>query len=191
MPKQQHFPSRADFRAWLEENHDKEMELWLVYYKKHTKRPTISYEESVCEALCFGWIDGKVRTIDDERFMQRYTPRKKNSRWSELNKKRAEKMIAEGSMTDAGMRTIEHAKSSGKWDEAVAYADIEFPDAPPELWKAFDRNKTAKAFFDNLANSYRKMYIAWVAFAKRPETKAKRIAEVVRRCELNEKPGML
>ena len=188
MPQHLHFPSRSAFRAWLEENHSVKPELWLVYYKKHTGKESVSYEDGVCEAICFGWIDGKVMTIDDDCYKQRFSPRRKNSKWSELNKRRAEKMMSEGSMTEAGMRSIEEAKANGKWDESTSRI---IPDMPPELFQALQKNKTAFQNFNNFANSYRNLYIAWVSAAKREETKLKRIAEVVRRAEINEKPGML
>ena len=188
MPQHLHFPSRAAFRAWLEENHSVKPELWLIYYKVHTGIESVSYEDAVCEAVCFGWIDGKIMTIDEDRYMQRFSPRRKNSKWSELNKRRAEKMMSEGSMTEAGMRSIEEAKANGKWDES---SDRIIPEMSAELKQALNRNKTARNNFENFAKSYQNMYIAWVSAAKREETMMKRIAEVVRRSELNEKPGMM
>ena len=95
------FKTRYDFRSWLEQNHDKESELWLIYYKKHTNVESISYNDAVEEALCYGWIDGKVRTIDVESYMQRCTPRRSKSVWSKVNKKRCLKMISEGKIADA------------------------------------------------------------------------------------------
>ena len=104
------FTNRTQWRTWLTKNQDKESEVWLVYYKKHTKKPTISYDDAVEEALCYGWIDGKVRTIDEERYMQRFTPRKPDSLWSLINKKRVLKLIEEKKMTPIGMELIKEAK---------------------------------------------------------------------------------
>lgn len=106
MNKTLYVTNRDDWRAWLNKNHKTEKEVWLIYYKNHTGKPTIPYDVAVEEALCFGWIDSIVKRIDDERYMQKFTPRKTNSNWSELNKKRVKKMIKEGRMTEAGMAKI-------------------------------------------------------------------------------------
>ena len=94
--------SRAAWRNWLQKNHKARTEVWLVYYKKHTGKPTVTYDDAVEEALCFGWIDSTVRTIDDERYMQKFTPRRPGSVWSETNIKRARRMIDQGLMTESG-----------------------------------------------------------------------------------------
>src|SRR5256885_14789235 len=98
--------SRDDWRAWLEKNHETEKEVWLIYYKKHTNRPRIPYDDAVEEALCFGWIDSIVQKIDDERYAQKFTPRKSSSKWSESNKRRVRKLLQEGRMTQAGLAKI-------------------------------------------------------------------------------------
>jgi len=95
--------NRRQWRSWLQKNHDCRDEVWLVYYKKHTNKPSIPYVDAVEEAICFGWIDGKVRSVDAERNVQRYTPRRERSNWSELNIGRARRMIAQGQMTEAGL----------------------------------------------------------------------------------------
>lgn len=100
--KQLYVTDRDAWRAWLEKNYDTEKEIWLIYYKKHTGKPRIPYDDAVEEALCFGWIDSTVKRVDDEKFAQKFTPRKNKSNWSDLNKKRAKKMIREGRMTKAG-----------------------------------------------------------------------------------------
>ena len=97
--------TRDEWRAWLAEHHDTEREVWLVSYKKHTGRPQIPYDDAVEEALCFGWIDSLVKTIDDERFAQKFSPRKGKSNWSESNKRRVRKLVREGRMTEAGLAT--------------------------------------------------------------------------------------
>ena len=180
---------RVAWRDWLKKNHTSENEIWLIYYKKHTGKPRIPYDDAVEEALCFGWIDSLVKTIDDEKYMQKYSPRKKSSVWSEYNVKRCEKMIKEDKMTDAGLKLIEEAKKSGKWQQAYISKKIfEMPDA---LEIALKKDKTAWANFNNFAPSYKNNYIHWVISAKREETKNNRIAEVVKRSALNKKPGML
>ena len=113
--KELYVMNREDWRAWLEQNHATEKEVWLLYYKKHTGKPTIPYDDAVEEALCFGWIDSLVKRIDDEKYTQKFTPRKNRSVWSESNKKRAKRTIKLGRMTGAGLHKIRAAKKSGEW----------------------------------------------------------------------------
>jgi uncharacterized protein YdeI (YjbR/CyaY-like superfamily) len=105
-PTTLHVTTRNEWRAWLAEHHDTEKEVWLISYKKHTGRPQIPYDEAVEEALCFGWIDSLVKTIDEERFAQKFTPRKMKNNWSESNKRRVKKLVREGRMTQAGLSKI-------------------------------------------------------------------------------------
>ncbi|MBN1339917.1 MAG: YdeI/OmpD-associated family protein, partial [Bacteroidales bacterium] len=169
MPNPQYFRSRDEWRTWLVSHHCKENEVWLVYYKKHTGKPTVRYEEAVEEALCFGWIDTTVKTMDEERYMQKYTPRKKGSGWSKINRKRAEKMIAEGRMTGTGILKIEEAKKTGAWERAyLPEKDVEMP---PDLKEALYSDKQAWNYFSALPPSAQKMYIIWVCQAKREETR--------------------
>ena len=116
--KQLHVTDREEWRTWLEKNHDVEQEIWLIYYKKHTGKPRIPYDDAVEEAICYGWIDSTVKRLDDEKYMQKYTPRKAKSIWSELNKTRAGKMIKAGRMTETGLERIREAKRSGEWKKA-------------------------------------------------------------------------
>ena len=188
-PNSIHFENRDAWRKWLEKNHDKSSEIWVIYYKKHTKKPTVQYGEAVEEAICFGWIDSTVQTIDEERYRQKYTPRNKTSLWSELNRKRARKMIKAGKMTDAGMAKIEEAKKNSRWDKT--YSTSRQFEMPPELEEALKVNKAAWENFNNFAPSYRNLYAGWVGSAKKSETREKRIKEVVERSARNEKPGMM
>ena len=181
--------NRNEWRSWLEKNHNSENEIWLIYYKKNSGKPRIPYDDAVEEALCYGWIDSLVKSIDDEKYMQKYTPRKKNSVWSELNVKRCEKMIKEGQMTMAGLKLIELAKESGNWQKA--YEPKKSFEMPDSLKIALKKDKTVWNNFNNFAPSYKNNYIAWVVSAKREETKVKRIQEVVKRSALNQKPGMM
>jgi uncharacterized protein YdeI (YjbR/CyaY-like superfamily) len=174
---------------WLEKKHASEKEIWLIYYKKHTKKPTVAYNEAVEEALCFGWIDSIVKRIDDETYMQKYTPRKDNSIWSQANKKRTEKMISEGKMTKAGFDKIEIAKKNGQLEKAyTSQKKIEMPDY---LEKELKKNELAWNNFNNFASSYQNMYIGWVTAAKRLETREKRITAVIARSVKNQKPEMM
>jgi uncharacterized protein YdeI (YjbR/CyaY-like superfamily) len=112
-----HFTTTDEWRAWLLANHAAEKEVWLTFYKKHAATPSITFDEATDEALSFGWIDSSMKRIDDEKYVLRYTPRRKGSNWSERNMKRVAELIEQGRMTEAGLAKIEEAKKSGKWDE--------------------------------------------------------------------------
>jgi uncharacterized protein YdeI (YjbR/CyaY-like superfamily) len=170
--------SRDGWRSWLARNHDKETKgTWLVFHKTGSGRPSVGYEEAVEEALCFGWIDSIIKRIDDEEYVRKFSPRRPGSPWSGLNKARVAKTIAEGRMTRHGLAKIEAAKKSGSWDSA----DRPLPSfaMPSELARALTGNETARRFFDGLAPTYRKHFIGWIASAKRPETKERRIGEAI------------
>lgn len=160
----------------------------MVFFKKETRKPSIEYESAVEEALCFGWIDSVIKKIDASKYARKFTPRKDKSNWSELNKRRAEKMIREGRMTKFGLAKIELAKKSGNWDKEEMN-DISFA-LPPEFKKALARNKKAKEHFEKLAPTYQKHYIVWIAVAKRKETRAKRIKESIALLEKGKKLGL-
>jgi uncharacterized protein YdeI (YjbR/CyaY-like superfamily) len=181
------FPNRHQWRAWLEEHHTTESEVWLIYYKKHTGKASVRYEEAVEEALCFGWIDSKVKRMDDESYMQRYTPRKDDSNWSESNKKRVKKLIKNGRMTQAGLAKIEIAKLNGAWNRLNDIErDLVVPD---DLKLALAGNQKAAENFEKFPASSKKQYLWWLKSAKRSETRAKRIQEIIRRAEQNIKAG--
>lgn len=180
--------NRDDWRQWLEQNHDAAKEVWLIYYKKHTGKPRVPYDEAVEEALCYGWIDSIIKRIDDETFCQKFTPRKGTSQWSESNKKRVEKLIREGKMTEIGLAKIEAAKRTGKWEKPVTSRQ-EF-EMPPELVEALATNKEAGENFDKLAPSHQRQYVGWVASAKKEETRKKRVKEAIELLEQNRKLGM-
>jgi len=169
-------------------HHKSKPGIWLVFYKKGTGKPTIPYEAAVEEALCFGWIDSIIKKIDEEKYARKFTPRKDGSYWSALNRKRADKMIKQGKMTKAGLAKIETAKKTGLWNQD-GRPEISW-DVPPELAKALARNKKAKDNFDGLAASYRRHYIGWIATAKRPETKKKRVSEAIALLEKGMKLGL-
>jgi uncharacterized protein YdeI (YjbR/CyaY-like superfamily) len=183
-----HVKNRKDWRLWLSENHHKEKEIWLIYHKKHTGKPRVPYNDAVEEALCFGWIDSIVKTIDDERYMQKFTPRKAKSNWSDSNKKRVEKLINAGKMTKAGLEKIEIAKINGTWDKIIT-ATKSF-EMPIELENGLDINKNAKDFFNKLSASCRRQYIGWIASAKKEETKQKRVKEAISKLSKKQKLGM-
>lgn len=179
---------RAAWRAWLAAHHADRRELWLLLAKKHTGEASATYDEAVEEALCFGWIDGKTARYDDRRQAIRFTPRKPKSMWSETNKARVKKLVAEGRMTEAGLALVAAAKASGEWQRA---AERERTDVvPDDLAAALARNRKAHDAFAAFAPGYRKLYIAWVQDAKRPETRQRRVRTVVERSAAGRKPGI-
>jgi uncharacterized protein YdeI (YjbR/CyaY-like superfamily) len=173
---------RQAFRKWLTEHHTTSKGVWLVYYKKGSGTPSISYPEAVKEALCFGWIDSKVNTLDDERYMQIFTPRKAKSVWSAQNKKYLAELLEQDLMTEAGLNIIAIAKQNGMWESLDKVEAFEIPE---DLAKALNANTIAKAYFESFSPSSRKVILQWIANAKRVETRQKRIEETVRLAEQN------
>lgn len=177
---------RQEWRAWLEKHHQNETEVWLIYYKKQSGKPRIPYEDAVEEALCFGWIDSLVRRIDEERFAQKFTPRRADSEWSELNRKRIRKLIREGRMTDAG-----RAKISPQALRKAPPRKPEMSSAVPAFMKnALVKDGKAWDNFVKLALSHRKAYIFWISEAKKPETRQRRLMEAVRLLKQSKKLGL-
>ena len=181
------FGCREEWREWLEENHSSEKEAWVVIQKKGSTRKGLSYEEAVDEAICFGWIDSVMRRIDDERFRQRFSPRRRRSIWSRINRERAETMIEAGLMMEAGFEAIEEAKRNGMWDSA--YSSKEAPVIPEDLAQALREEASSWENFEKFPNYVKFMYVHWVESAKREETRARRIAEVVQRAADNIRPS--
>jgi len=163
----------------------------MIFYKKHTGKPGISYDASVEEALCFGWIDSIVKKIDDEKFTRKFTPRKSRSKWSELNKKRAKKMIDSGKMTETGLARIREAKENGEWfKSSLIRARREELEDPSYFEEVLAENEKARENFNNLAPTYRRHFIGWISSAKREETRKRRIQEAVKLLEQNKKLGL-
>lgn len=156
---------RKEWRAWLKDNHKDAAGIWVVFYKKHTGRKSVPYEEAVEEALCFGWIDSIVKRIDSEKYMQKFTPRKSRSKWSEHNKRRAAKLIKEKRMTRAGLDAIQLAKDNGEWDKPSGESSR--VEMPPAFEAALAKNSKAKSYFNSLAPSYRKQFVGWISSAKK------------------------
>ena len=168
--------SRKAWRDWLQKHHVTSKGVWLVYAKKHTGIPSLTYNDAVEEALCFGWIDSLIHPIDDSLYKQIFTPRKAKSAWSAVNRKRAERLIEAGLMTAAGLALVTLAKRTGLWK---AHAAAESLTLPSELKKALDANPAAKKNWPTYTDSQRKMLLYMVHGAKRPETRAKRVARVI------------
>lgn len=181
---------RDRWRMWLKKNHKAKKEIWLIYYKKHTGNARIPYDDAVEEALCFGWIDSTVKRIDDEKYAQKFTPRSDKSNWSELNIKRAEKMIREGRMTKAGLAKFDETKKIIQKEKKAKPAKKRLV-IPPDLKEALSTNKKALQNFNNFAPSYKKLYIGWIVDAKKKETREKRIRQTVKWAAQNKKPGMM
>jgi uncharacterized protein YdeI (YjbR/CyaY-like superfamily) len=186
-----HAKDRSEWRRWLQKNHSRSYGVWLIYYKKSSGKKRLEYNEAVEEALCFGWIDSTSRPIDEEKYMQRFTPRKPKSGWSRLNKQRIEKMIQLGSMTAAGFEKIEIAKKNGSWESLDRiYAPADQLQIPGDLSRAFARNKKAKTNFENFALFTRRQFLYWINSAKRDETRKARIKQALLMCAANKKPGI-
>ena len=168
--------NRAAWRKWLEKHHASSPGILLVYVKQ--PRRSIPYADAVEEALCFGWIDSTIYPIDATRYMQLFTPRKPKSGWSKLNKTRAAALIENGLMAAAGLAVIEAAKRGGWW---TALDHVEAMTLPAELERAFAKNRTARTTFHTLAPFSRKTYLYYINNAKRPETRAKRVAQIIER----------
>lgn len=170
------FPIPADFRAWLKKNHDRESVLWVGYYKKATGRPSVTWEETVDEALCYGWIDGVRRSFDDESYVVRFTPRTPGSAWSRRNIERVEALKAEGLMRKAGLDAYQHKDVHA--DSGYAVSDR--PEAlPEEMIAEFKKNAGAWTFYESQPSGYHKQTTAWVTSAKKRDTRQRRLATLI------------
>lgn len=170
------FASRAAWRRWLRSNHASASGVWLQFYKKNAARPSVTYADAVEEALCFGWIDSLVKSLDEQSYVQLFTPRKHKSAWSRSNKERVERLIAAGLMTAAGLEKIELARRNGSWESLDSVEALEIPD---DLRRALARNRKARENFEKLSPSRKKQLLYSVNGARRPETRRKRIREVI------------
>ncbi len=169
--------SRADWRKWLERNHQSKESVWLIYFKVSTKLPSLTWSEAVDEALCFGWIDSIKKPIDEKSYMQYFSKRKPTSTWSNINKMKVANLIQNNLMMPAGFQSIETAKENGTWS---VMDDIENLIIPDDLQAALNEDERAMAFFERQSKSMKKGLLHWVASAKRMETRKKRIAEIAR-----------
>ena len=168
--------SRKAWRTWLEKHHASSAGTWLVYAKKHTGLASLTYNDAVEEALCFGWIDSKIKPIDDDFYMQMFTPRKPKSAWSRLNKDRVKRLAAAGLMTTRGQAAVRAAKASGTWD---ANEHAEQLIVPPDLERAIKANPGASRNWASYTDSRRKGVLYRLAGAKRPETRAKYLQQII------------
>ncbi len=171
------FENRDRWRRWLEQNHATETEAWLIIYKKKYRDQGLTLDEAVEEALCFGWIDGKLKSLDEKRYLLRYSPRTQNSTWSMSNIQRVEKLIAEGKMTAAGKLKIAEAKENGEWEAAIRREQVSI--IPEELERALRKQEGALSAYRALPDSRKKQYLYWLQKAKQEETKHRRIQKIV------------
>lgn len=176
-PNSVHPYTRADWRAWLEQNYTRTEGVWFISFKKATGKPRVTYDEAVEEALCFGWIDSKGNKLDDERSMLWFAPRKPRTGWSRPNKERVERLLAAGLIAPAGLAKISAAQADGSWSALDA---IEERTVPDDLHQALQANPAAQQFWEAFPRSVKRGILEWIASAKRPETRAKRIEETAR-----------
>ena len=177
-----HFKNRKEWRKWLIHNHDNSNGIYLILFKVSSENHNMRWEEAVQEALCFGWIDSTVKNIDHERRRQLFTPRKPKSVWSKLNKSYIEHLIKDGLMHESGLIKIERAKEDGSWTALDAVENLIIPE---DLQAAFDKNTEAYSNYSAFSKTYKKGYLYWLNQAKRPETRAKRIKEIISNCKNN------
>jgi uncharacterized protein YdeI (YjbR/CyaY-like superfamily) len=171
------FPDRTAWRTWLESMHDASRGVWIKIAKKASGIPTVTHAEALEDALCYGWIDGQRAPHDDTHFLQRFTPRRPRSKWSEINRDKAITLIENGRMTPAGLAQIEAAKADGRWE--AAYAPQSSQAIPDDFQRALDENPAANEFFKTLTGVRRFAFLYRIGDAKRPETRTRRIREYV------------
>lgn len=171
------FASSTEWRKWIAANHAKSNGVWLRFFKKDSGEKTVTYSEALEEALCYGWIDGQAKKYDAKSYLQKFTPRRPKSIWSKRNTEKAERLIQEGKMEKAGLQQVELAKADGRWQQA--YDSPKDMKVPEDFLQQLSKNKKAKTFFDGL-NKTNQYAIVWrLQTAKKPETREKRIKEIL------------
>jgi uncharacterized protein YdeI (YjbR/CyaY-like superfamily) len=171
------FATPDELDAWMNEHAEESDGIWLKFAKKASGIKSVVYAEAVEIALCHGWIDGQVKRLDDHHYLQRFTPRRVRSKWSKINREKAERLVTEGRMRPRGLREVDRAKEDGRWDEA--YDSPSIATVPDDFQAALDAEPAAAEFFENLGSTKRYAFLYRIEDAKRPETRAKRIAEYV------------
>lgn len=185
--KQLYVKNSKEWREWLEKNHLKETKIALIKYKKHTGRSSLTHQESMDQAICFGWIDTTIKRLDEDRYIRRFARRTDKSRWSTATLSYAKRLIKEGKMTPEGLRRYKEGLKKPTLDAGR----VRNPEPPQDLIKALEKNKIAKENFASLAPSYKRTYLYWLDHARREETRAKRIDIILKRMITKEKPGTL
>ncbi len=179
------FASKNKWSDWLAKQHDKSTGVWLKLAKKSSGIPSITYDEAVDTALCYGWIDGQKRGFDDKYWLQKFTPRGPKSIWSKVNTEKVERLIASGEMKPAGMKAIEAARLDGRWE--AAYASQKNSTIPQDFQAALDQNVKARDFFSTLKSAERYSILFRIHNARKPETRARRIQQFIEMLERNKK----
>jgi uncharacterized protein YdeI (YjbR/CyaY-like superfamily) len=179
------FASAAEWEAWLEEHHAASDGVWIKMAKKGSGIASVRYPEVLESALCFGWIDGRREQLDERYFLQRFTPRRSRSRWSRINRDKAERLIAGGRMRAAGLAEVERARADGRWE--AAYEGQRQIAVPEDLQRELDARPKAKAFFAELSSQNRYAILYRLQDAKRPETRARRLAKFVAMLDAGER----
>jgi uncharacterized protein YdeI (YjbR/CyaY-like superfamily) len=179
------FESKKKWSDWLAKQYDKSMGVWLKLAKKDSGISSVTYEEALDIALCYGWIDGQKKSFDDKYWLQKFTPRGPKSIWSKINTEKAEKLIASGEMKPAGLKAVEAAKQDGRWE--AAYSSQKNMSVPEDFQAALDKNKKAKAFFATLNSVNRYAILFRIQTAKKTETRARRMEQFIEMLERGEK----
>lgn len=169
------FRTRKQWAAWLAKHHARSSGVWIRFAKKAARIPSVTYQEALDVALCYGWIDGIRKAHDDSTFLQRFSPRQPRSIWSKINREKAIALIASGEMKPAGLAQVERARANGRWDSAYSLKDLKV--TPPDFQAALDDNPKAKAFFETLDSRNRYAFVFRIHNLRRPETRARKIAE--------------
>ena len=176
---------KEDWRNWLVKNHLTEESIWLIFKKKNSPNPNLSWSEAVDQALCFGWIDSTKKSIDHEKYIQYFCKRKPKSNWSKVNKDKVKTLTEQGLMKDAGFKSIEIAKENGSW---TFLDEVEALIIPADLKLAFRNYKGSMEYFDSLSKSAKKILLYWVISAKRKDTRQKRVLEIAENASQQLKP---
>lgn len=188
-----YFRNKEEFRNWLEENHDTNPGIWVIFYKKHINIDCIKYNELLEEVLCFGWIDSLIKKIDDDKYARKITPRTNTQKWSELNKKKVIELIKEGKMTQAGLHKIDNYLKTGKVDWPVNKSgkkELKENDIPDFIIEELAKNEPALINFNKLATTYKRHYILWITNARKEETIRSRLKESIGLLKENKKLGL-
>jgi uncharacterized protein YdeI (YjbR/CyaY-like superfamily) len=187
--KQLRVRSIREWQQWLEKHHRQETGVWLIFRKKGKGPVPFDYPMALDEALCYGWVDSLLRTLDEKEYMRKFTPRKKSSFWSELNKKKVARLIEEGRMRPAGMELVTAAKESGMWDKKVPIPEVN-DDIPGALLQAFKEHRQARDCYFRMTRSHQREYNIWINMAKRAGTIHQRVEESIRLLEKGEQLGL-
>ena len=186
--KELYCKNREMWHEWLQKNGTTEHEIWLVFYKKGSGRPSLTYDEALDEALCFGWIDSIIKRIDNVKYVRKFNRRNAGSRWSARNKQRIAVLTEEDRITEAGYEVINAARQNGSWEKQNQRPVVD--GMPEEFREALDKNEKARSYYESLASSHKKQYLLWIGTAKKKETRERRVKEALVLLEKNQQLGL-